>query len=182
MSWFNRLPLSGKINAACYLVAALFAVPALIVFVILGHIWVGLILIIFLAALTYPLSRYLERELTDSFSDISSASAQIAKGDFTARVNESGGMNELSRSFNGMVDKLRKILQETSDITRKVMDSSRSISERNQGLIEVMTQVTQSSNELALGASAISEDVGGMTEAIGEIEEKSAITPIRPGR
>ena len=37
-------------------------------------------------------------------------------------------MNDLSRTFNSMVDKLRKILQETSDITRQVMTSSSNIS------------------------------------------------------
>ncbi|MGG6311302.1 methyl-accepting chemotaxis protein [Paenibacillus macerans] len=172
MSWFNKLPLSGKITAACYLVAALFAIPVLLVFVLLGHILIGVLLTAVLAALTFPLSRYLRKALTDSFADISSASAKIAKGDFTSRIIESGGMDDLSRSFNSMVDKLRKILQETSDITRKVMDSSRSISDRNQELIEVMTQVTHSSGELALGANAISEDVSGMKDAIGEIELK----------
>lgn len=172
MTWFNRLPLSGKISAACYLVAALFAVPSLIAYILLGHIIIGILLVVVLAALTFPLSRYLQKALTGSFDDVTSASAKIAKGDFTSRISESGGMDDLSRSFNSMVDKLRKILQETSDITRKVMDSSRSISDRNQELIEVMTQVTHSSNELALGANAISEDVSGMKDAIGEIEQK----------
>ncbi|WP_270406368.1 methyl-accepting chemotaxis protein [Paenibacillus timonensis] len=172
MTWFNRLPLSGKISAACYLVAALFAVPSLIAYILLGHIIIGILLVVILAALTFPLSRYLQKALTGSFDDVTSASAKIAKGDFTSRISESGGMDDLSRSFNSMVDKLRKILQETSDITRKVMDSSRSISDRNQELIEVMTQVTHSSNELALGANAISEDVSGMKDAIGEIEQK----------
>lgn len=172
MSWFNQLSLSRKITAACYMVAALFAIPALLIFIVLEHIFVGILFVVVLAALTYPLSSYVKKALTDSFSDISSASAKIAKGDFTGRIMETGGMDELNRSFNSMVDKLRKILQETSDITRKVMDSSRSISDRNQQLIEVMTQVTHSSSELALGANAISEDVGGMKDAIGEIELK----------
>lgn len=172
MSWFNRLPLSKKISAACYLVAAMFALPALVLFAVVGKLLAGIILIAVLGALTYPLTLYVQKSLTGSFDDISNASAKIAKGDFTVRIMETGGMEELNRAFNNMADKLRKILQETSEITRKVMDSSRSIADRNQELIRVMTQVTQSSNELALGANEISEDVAGMKDSIGEIELK----------
>ncbi|HEY4391467.1 MAG TPA: methyl-accepting chemotaxis protein, partial [Paenibacillus sp.] len=110
MSWFNRLPLNQKITAACYLVAALFAIPTLIAFILVGKIVVGISVIAVLAALTYPFTRYLQTALTSSFDDISNASAKIAKGDFTSRIMESGGMVNLNRSFNSMVDKLRKIL------------------------------------------------------------------------
>ncbi|GIO41714.1 MULTISPECIES: methyl-accepting chemotaxis protein [Paenibacillus] len=172
MTWFNRLPLAKKIPAACYLVAALFAVPVLVVFALIGKLVIGLIVIIILAALTYPLTRYVQGALLGSFSDITNASAKIAKGDFTSRIMESGGMEDLNKAFNSMVDKLRKILQETSEITQKVMDSTRSIADRSQELTSVMTQVAQSSNELALGANSISEDVSGMKDSIGEIENK----------
>lgn len=172
MSWFNRLPLSAKINTASYIIAALFALPVLLTFILIGKFVIGLILIIVLAALTYPLSNFLRSRLLESFEEITSASAKIAKGDFTVRMMETSGMENLNRSFNMMVEKLRKILQETSDISRKVMDSSRVIADRNQELIEVMTQVTHSSNELALGANEISEDVGDMKNSIDEIECK----------
>lgn len=172
MSWFNRLPMSAKLNLASYIIAALFALPVLLTFILIGKFVVGLILIIVLAALTYPLANFLRNRLLESFDDITNASAKIAKGDFTVRMMETSGMEHLNRSFNTMVEKLRKILQETSDITRKVMDSSRAIADRNQELIEVMTQVTHSSNELALGANEISEDVGDMKNSIEEIEFK----------
>ncbi|AZK47870.1 methyl-accepting chemotaxis protein [Paenibacillus lentus] len=172
MSWFNRLPLGGKISAACYSIAALFGFPTLITFILQGHLLTGIVLVVVLGALTIPLTRLVQKALTESFDDISNASAKIAKGDFTSRLHESGSMDSLSRSFNSMVERLRKILQETSDITRKVMDSSRAISDRNEELIHVMGQVAQSSNELAIGANEISEDVSEMTDSIRQIEEK----------
>ncbi|NMO96531.1 methyl-accepting chemotaxis protein [Paenibacillus lemnae] len=172
MNWLNKLPISGKIRAACYTIAALFGIPMLLSFIWLNRPIVGLILVGALFLVTLPLSRLVERTLTDSFSDISSVSAKIAKGDFTYKVEEVGGMADLSRTFNSMVDRLRKILQETSDITKKVTKSSRDISDKNQELIQVMTQVSHSSNELAIGANEISEDVAEMTGSIREIEDK----------
>ncbi|CAM3343921.1 MULTISPECIES: methyl-accepting chemotaxis protein [Paenibacillus] len=172
MAWFNRLPIAQKITAACYLIAALFALPMLIAFILVGKAVIGIVLVAVLIGLTYPLSRVIERALTSTFSEISSVSAKIAKGDFTFQVEEVGGMNDLSRTFNSMVDKLRKILQETSDITRSVMISSRNISTKNQELIQVMNQVSLSAGELAVGAGEISEDVSAMTDSIKEIEEK----------
>lgn len=172
MTWFNRLPISRKITTACYLIAALFAIPMLVAFILMGKAIIGIILVVVLIGITLPLSSLIEKALTDSFSEISSVSAKIAKGDFTFQVKEVGGMNDLSRTFNSMVDKLRRILQETSNISRQVMTSSSNISIKNQELIQVMNQVSLSSNELAVGANEISEDVSEMTNSIREIEEK----------
>ncbi|WP_106766182.1 methyl-accepting chemotaxis protein [Paenibacillus faecalis] len=172
MSWFNKLSISNKITVSCYVIAVLFALPMLIAFIALGKIVLGIVLVAILAGLTYPLSQFIQKALTGSFDEISNVSSQIARGDFTVKVGEAGGMTDLSRTFNSMVDRLRRILQEASDISRKVMDSSRDISNKNQNLIEVMNQVTMSSNELAIGANEISEDVSEMSDSIREIEHK----------
>lgn len=172
MAWMNKLALKGKIIAACYLVAALFAIPVLITFLILGKVVVGVILVALLAGLTYPLAHFVERTLTSSFDDISNVTHSISKGDFTSRADEKGSMGEISRSFNSMIDKLKKILTEASQITRQVMDASRGIEDKNQNLKVVMAQVASSSNELALGANEISVDIADMTESIKDIETK----------
>ncbi|MCL6602425.1 MAG: HAMP domain-containing protein [Paenibacillus sp.] len=172
MAWMNKLALKGKIIAACYLVAALFAIPVLITFLILGKVVVGIILVALLAGLTYPLASFVERTLTSSFDDISNVTHSISKGDFTSRADEKGSMGEISRSFNSMIDKLKKILTEASQITRQVMDASRGIEDKNQNLKIVMAQVASSSNELALGANEISVDIADMTESIKDIETK----------
>lgn len=117
MDWMNKLPLKQRIVAGCYLIAALFAVPVLITLLIMGKILIGIILVVVLSALTYPLSRFIERTLTSSFDDISNVTHTIAKGDFTSRADESGAMGDISRSFNTMIEKLKKILTEASGIT-----------------------------------------------------------------
>ncbi|KGE17857.1 methyl-accepting chemotaxis protein [Paenibacillus wynnii] len=172
MAWMNKLALKEKIVVGCYLIAALFAVPVLITFFILGKVILGIFLIALLAGLTYPLARLIERTLTSSFEDISNVTHSIAKGDFTGRADESGSMGDISRSFNSMIDKLKKILTEASQITRQVMDASRGIEDKNQNLKIVMAQVASSSNELALGANEISVDIADMTESIRDIENK----------
>lgn len=172
MNWMNKLPLSQRIVAGCYLVATLFAVPVLVTLLILGQVILGIILVVVLAGLTYPVSRFVEKTLTSSFEDISNVSHSISKGDFTARADENGSMGDISRSFNTMIDKLKKILTDASQITRQVMDASRGIEDKNQNLKIVMAQVASSSNELALGANEISTDISKMTESIKDIEIK----------
>lgn len=172
MSWMHKLPLKQRIVAGCYLVAALFAIPVLITMMILGDFIVGIILVVILAALTFPVARFIETTLTSSFDDIANVSHSISKGDFTSRADENGSMGDVSRSFNTMIDKLKKILTEASQITRQVMDASRGIEDKNQNLKIVMAQVASSSNELALGANEISTDIAEMTESIKDIETK----------
>ncbi|MHA0857859.1 methyl-accepting chemotaxis protein [Paenibacillus sp. CMAA1364] len=172
MSWFNELPLSKKVIAGCYLVAALFSVPVFVTFIVIGKVLIGIILILLLLGLTYPLSRFIERTLTSSFDEISIVTTRISQGDFSERASEKGAMSELNRSFNNMIDKLTKILHEASSITKQVMGTSRGITDKNQELKQVMTQVALSSNELAIGANEISQDISGMTQSIQDIEDK----------
>lgn len=174
MDWMNKLPLKQRIVVGCYLIAALFGIPVLITMLVLGKVVVGLILVVVLGALTYPLSRVVERTLTSSFDEFANVTHTIAKGDFTTRADENSSMGDVSRSFNSMIDKLKKILTEASQITRQVMDASRGIEDKNQNLKIVMSQVASSSNELALGANEISVDIADMTESIKAIETKVA--------
>lgn len=80
MNWMHKLPLKQRIVAGCYLVAALFAIPVLVTFMILGNIILGIVLIVVLAALTFPVARFIERTLTSSFDDIANVSHSISKG------------------------------------------------------------------------------------------------------
>ncbi|MFC3745812.1 methyl-accepting chemotaxis protein [Paenibacillus sp. GCM10012306] len=172
MDWMYKLPLKQRIVAGCYLIAALFSIPVLVTFIILGKIVIGIILVVLLTTLTYPLSRFVERTLTSSFDDISNVTHTISKGDFTQRADENGSMGDISRSFNTMIDKLKTILTDASQITRQVMDASRGIEDKNQNLKIVMSQVATSSNELAQGANEISSDIAGMIDSIKDIETK----------
>jgi methyl-accepting chemotaxis protein len=104
------------------------------------------------------------------------AAFQISKGDFTQKIDaaSSSALGELGHAFNSMVDKLRDILTETSNITRHVAETSRNIFDKNNNIKTAMEQVAISSNELATGANEIAEDVTDMSESINEIELKVA--------
>lgn len=176
MSWLNSLSLRVKCLTACYAVAVLFSLALLITTLAGGmNIAVPVVVVIVLFIATYPLAVLFERALTGNLDDLRSAAYQIAKGDFTVRLEGGDGdAAGLASAFNSMVERLRDILRETSTITRHVSEASRSIHERNQQLKTVMEQVTVSAGELATGANQISADVADMSESISEIESKVA--------
>ncbi|MEW9104559.1 methyl-accepting chemotaxis protein, partial [Paenibacillus sp.] len=97
-----------------------------------------------------------------------------SKGDFsqTLTVTTNDSLGELGHAFNSMIIKLREILRQTTDITRHVSESSREMYHMNQNLRLVMEQVTSSSNELAIGAAEISEDIASMSNSVKQIEQK----------
>ncbi|MBD2845666.1 HAMP domain-containing protein [Paenibacillus sp. IB182496] len=173
MQWLHSLSIRNKILAGSYAIVTLSAVSILALVLLSGvNFLAALLVIVILVALTFPVSRLVERTLTESIDEMTSVAFRIAKGDFSQRVDVTSSVGELGHSFNSMIDKLREILNETSGITRHVSDTSRSIYNKNTNLKTVLEQVTQSSNDLAVGANEIAEDVTGMSESIREIEEK----------
>jgi Methyl-accepting chemotaxis protein len=177
MSWLIKQSIRMKCLIACYSVAAAFSLAMLVAALVGGQgILLPLVLIVVLCAAVYPLATLFERTLSNSMDEMRNAAYQIAKGDFTIRLegDDDTGASSISQAFNSMVERLRDILRETSAITRLVSDASRNIYERNQQLKTVMEQVTISAGELATGANQISEDVSHMSESISEIESKVA--------
>ncbi|WP_270165113.1 methyl-accepting chemotaxis protein [Paenibacillus sp. SYP-B4298] len=175
MQWLNSLSIRNKIVVGSYAIGLLFSIAILIVTGIYdGSFLVSLLIIALVAAITYPVASFIEKTITHSISELTDVAFRIAKGDFSQRVEINSTIGELGHSFNSMIDKLKEILNETSKISRIVSDSSRSILDKNINLKTVMEQVAHSSNELAVGANEISEDVSGMSDSILAIEEKIA--------
>jgi len=176
MSWLVKQSIRTKCLVAFYAVAAVFSLAMLISALVGGQgILLPMVLIVVLCGGVYPLAMMFERTLSGSMEEMRNAAYQIAKGDFTVKLESSEeGVSGIAQAFNSMVERLRDILRETSQITRMVSDASRNIYERNQQLKTVMEQVTISAGELATGANQISEDVSQMSESISEIESKVA--------
>lgn len=175
MQWFHSLSIRNKLLTGCYAIVAIFAIALILGLLVTGgSIILGLVIIVIAAAVTFPLVRVIETALTSSIDEMTSIAFGIAKGDFTQRVDvtSSASLGELGHSFNSMVDKLREILKETSNIARVVNDTSRSIFDKNINLKQVMEQVATSAGELATGANTISEDVSDMADSIRDIENK----------
>jgi len=177
MQWFNSLSIRNKLLIGCYTIVGIFSIALLLGLLITGSsIILGLIVILVAAVVTFPLVSLIERALTSSIDEMSSIAFGIAKGDFTQKVDvsSSSSLGQLGHSFNSMIDKLRDILKDTSNISRIVNDTSRNIFDKNKDLKQVMEQVALSAGELATGANEISEDVADMAESIREIEDKVA--------
>ncbi|MCR2806165.1 methyl-accepting chemotaxis protein [Paenibacillus soyae] len=175
IQWYYSQSVRNKLLVTTYLLLALFAIVTLLMTAILGgKVLAVLIGAVVLAIAAYPAVSFIERSITQSFNEISGAAYRIAKGDFTQKIDTSSSSSagELGHSFNSMVDKLREILTETSNIIKHVADTSRSIFDKNNNIQTAMQQVAASANELATGSNEISEDVMNMSESITEIEKK----------
>ncbi|MCU6709245.1 methyl-accepting chemotaxis protein [Paenibacillus sp. J5C_2022] len=175
IQWYYSQTVRNKLLIMLYSNLLLFTIAAITAIAIAGGNIVSIVIVAaILAVALYPTVSFLEGAITHSFDEISSAAYSISKGDFTQKIDtsSSSGTGELGHSFNSMVDKLRDILSETTNIIRHVADTSRSIFDKNNNIKIAMEQVAASSNELATGANAISDDVADMSESINEIEQK----------
>jgi methyl-accepting chemotaxis protein len=177
IQWYYSLSVRNKLLITTYFNLALFAIAMLLILTFSGgSVLAGVIVTVILAIAAFPIVSVIERAINHSFDEMKGAAFQISKGDFTQKIDasSSSALGELGHAFNSMVDKLRDILTETSNITRHVAETSRNIFDKNNNIKTAMEQVAISSNELATGANEIAEDVTDMSESINEIELKVA--------
>ncbi|OPA79991.1 methyl-accepting chemotaxis protein [Paenibacillus selenitireducens] len=175
MNWFQTLSFKHKLLIGCYTLVGIFSLATIVLLLTAGGSFVpGLIVIVLLIAVSYPIINKLERLLTEPIESISRVALSISKGDFSNKitVTSNDALGQLGHSFNSMIDKLKEILNDTSNISRHVADASRDIYYKNNNMKLVMEQVASSANELATGATEISEDVSSVSDSIKEIENK----------
>ncbi|MGG0813910.1 HAMP domain-containing methyl-accepting chemotaxis protein [Paenibacillus alvei] len=174
MNWFYRLNFKQKLLFGCYGIVGLFALATIVLLLADVSVATGIIIIAILIGISYPIINFLENSLSAPIKDIAQSALQVSKGDFsqTLTVTTNDSLGELGHAFNSMIIKLREILRQTTDITRHVSESSREMYHMNQNLRIVMEQVTSSSNELAIGATEISEDIASMSNSVKQIEQK----------
>lgn len=172
MNRLQALSFSQKLMLGNYSIITIFSLALLFVSISAGRAAVGIIVVIVLAGASYPLIRFIERLLTEPIQDMSTIALNIAKGDFTSRVsvNSNDTLGQLGRSFNQMIDKLKDILNDTSSLSKHVSDTGRDIYHKNVNLKDVLNQVSTSTNELATGATQISEDVVDISGSLKTIE------------
>jgi methyl-accepting chemotaxis protein len=161
-----------KLLIGCYTLIAIFSILLLVLPSL--SLLLKLIIILILAALSYPFIKALERALTDSIDSMARIAMSISKGDFThkVQVTSNDAIGDLGNSFNKMQEKLREILGATTSITKQVAETSRDIYQKNLTSKDILSQVTSSTHELATGANEITEGVSNISIAIKEIETK----------
>lgn len=173
MEWFNSLSFKRKLQLGCYTIVSIFSIILLIITFTSDFLTIaGIIIVAALIALSYPFINLLERTLTSPIESISRAALNIARGDFSQNVNytQKDALGDLASSFNQMVNKLKDILNETTNISKQVAETSRGIYTKNQNLNEVLDQVNVSTGELATGSFQISEEVSNVSISIRDIE------------
>lgn len=175
MNKFQALSFKRKLQIGCYSIVAVFSLLTLATAWIAGASGLGAIVAVaVLAGASIPFVNWLERALTDPIENMSRVALNIARGDFSMKVqvDSNDALGELGKTFNQMIDKLRGVLNETTTISRTVVDTSREGSDKNRLLQEVMGQVTDSANELAAGAVKITEEITEVSQAIKDIDGK----------
>ncbi|PYI50903.1 methyl-accepting chemotaxis protein [Paenibacillus flagellatus] len=175
MNGFQGLSFKRKLQIGCYSLVAVFSALTL-VFAWMSDVSfvLSLVVVLVLIGASVPFIGWLERALTGPIESMSRIALNIAKGDFSMKVHvdTNDALGELGKTFNQMIDKLRGILNETTSITRSVVDTSREGSDKNRQLKDVLGHVTQSANELAAGSIKITEEIATISGAIKDIEQK----------
>ncbi|QGX66568.1 HAMP domain-containing protein [Bacillus sp. ms-22] len=121
----------------------------------------------FVAALTLIviavfLNIVLTRAIVTPIKSLSYRAKQIAEGNLAVertnikRKDEIGDLNE---SFNQMTDQLISLIQEISQVSKQVETFSIQLDDENKKLMESANQVSVSTDEMANGSQAISEDL-----------------------
>lgn len=121
----------------------------------------------FVAALTLIviavfLNIVLTRAIVTPIQSLSYRAKQIAEGNLAVertnikRKDEIGDLNE---SFNQMTDQLISLIQEISQVSKQVETFSIQLDDENKKLMESANQVSVSTDEMANGSQAISEDL-----------------------
>ncbi|MGZ9585391.1 methyl-accepting chemotaxis protein [Paenibacillus marinisediminis] len=174
MTWFNSLNFRQKLLIGFYGIVGVFTLSTIVLLITGANLLFGVITLLVLIGISYPVIKFLERSLSDPIKEISYAAIKVAKGDFSAKVpvQTNDALGDLAESFNRMLETLRDILKQTSELSSHVSEAGREMQLKSQDMKLVMEQVAASSNELAIGASEISEDVGEMSDSVRQIEQK----------
>lgn len=175
MNQFANLSFNQKLQTGNYIVTGAYSIALIVFSAWTGQWLLGLTFLVVLAALSVIFFRWLEKTLTEPIADITQAAISISRGDFTQRIaiHSSGdSLGELATAFNKMSDKLRDLLKDTTRTSKHVFDSSRDIYMKNEKMKTIFEEVAVASNELASGATQISEEIAGVSVATKNIEEK----------
>ncbi|RKN62869.1 methyl-accepting chemotaxis protein [Paenibacillus ginsengarvi] len=177
MNWFDALSFKRKLQFGCYTIVAAFSLLTILLSLFSGvSFGASLLAVLVLYGVSIPFVGWLERALTSPIESMSRIALNIAKGDFSMKVQieSNDALGELGKTFNQMIDKLRGILNETTAITRTVVDTTREGGDKNRLLKDVMNQVTLSSGELAAGSVKITEEIADMSAEMKVIEQMVA--------
>jgi methyl-accepting chemotaxis protein len=175
MDSFRSLSFKSKLQLGYYCIIIVYTIVTFILMVTLGAaVWLGLICSLVLMGVSVPFVNWMEKILTEPVQDLSRIAMNIAKGDFTQKVEitSDDAFGELGKCFNGMIDRLKELLNETKRMSTHVSESGRDIFTRNESINRLLSDVSSAMSDLAAGAGQISEGVSNSFSTLKDIENK----------
>ncbi|KAF6570613.1 methyl-accepting chemotaxis protein [Paenibacillus sp. SEL3] len=118
---------------------------------------------------------YTSRQLALRTRKLTDAAKQIAEGNLTVQLAQTKGrdeLDELNESFRVMIGNLRSIVLSIDQAGNRVDLMARDIDHHNEAMKEIVTQVSTSTEELAIGSQKIAEDLSSTVGVVDEMQQK----------
>ncbi|MDP1509187.1 HAMP domain-containing methyl-accepting chemotaxis protein [Paenibacillus sp. CMAA1739] len=118
---------------------------------------------------------YTSRQLALRTRKLTEAAKQIAEGNLTVQLVQTKGrdeLDELNESFRIMIGNLRSIVLSIDQAGNRVDLMARDIDQHNEAMKEIVTQVSTSTEELAIGSQKIAEDLSSTVGVVDEMQQK----------
>ncbi|MGG1617376.1 methyl-accepting chemotaxis protein [Paenibacillus sp. NRS-1782] len=118
---------------------------------------------------------YTSRQLALRTRKLTDAAKQIADGNLTVQLAQTKGrdeLDELNESFRFMIGNLRNIVLSIDQSGNRVDLMARDIDQHNVAMKEIVTQVSTSTEELAIGSQKIAEDLSTTVGVVDEMQQK----------
>ncbi|WP_025685645.1 methyl-accepting chemotaxis protein [Paenibacillus maysiensis] len=118
---------------------------------------------------------YTSRQLALRTRKLTNAAKQIADGNLTVQLAQTKGrdeLDELNESFRVMIGNLRNIVLSIDQAGNRVDLMARDIDQHNEAMKEIVTQVSTSTEELAIGSQKIAEDLSTTVGVVDEMQQK----------
>lgn len=137
---------------------------------------IGSLLLIIVSGL---LSWILAKRITKPLNELVNQAVRVADGDLTisleeldAKENSKYEIDQLKQAFSFMITNLKKTIQSIELVGDKVNHFTNEVSSYMDNLQESSTQVAVSTEELAKGSQAISEDIQSTANLMGQMNEQ----------
>ncbi|MGW8956983.1 methyl-accepting chemotaxis protein [Paenibacillus sp. NPDC055715] len=118
---------------------------------------------------------YTSRQLALRTHKLTNAAKQIADGNLTVQLAQTKGrdeLDELNESFRVMIRNLRNIVLSIDQAGNRVDLMARDIDQHNEAMKEIVTQVSTSTEGLAMGSQKIAEDLSTTVGVVDEMQQK----------
>ncbi|EHS57098.1 methyl-accepting chemotaxis protein [Paenibacillus sp. Aloe-11] len=118
---------------------------------------------------------YTSRQLALRTRRLTDAAKKIADGNLTVQLAQTKGrdeLDELNESFRVMIGNLRTIVLSIDQAGNRVDLMARDIDQHNEAMKEIVTQVSTSTEELAIGSQKIAEDLSTTVGVVDEMQQK----------